>query len=217
MRVTAIQIFSLLLAFLGLVLASVSMMSNEWRISSTSTTLITASWIYDGLWKTCAANAMWVVQCTYYLSLLSLHPYIQACRALMIISILLGVFATLMALFGLKCTNLGNTNETVKGKIALSGGLVFILAGLCAIVPISWYAYNVTMEFYNPTFGGTKYELGSALYIGWAGSALLILGGAFLCCSCKRNAQQSGYKYSSAQSGQRIYTKAESAQSKAYV
>ncbi|XP_067897936.1 claudin-15-like isoform X1 [Heterodontus francisci] len=217
MGVTGIQIFSLFLALLGLTLASVSMTSNEWRISSTSTTLITASWIYDGLWKTCAANAMGIIQCTYYQSMLALHPYIQACRALMIIAIILGAFATLMALLGLKCTSIGSMEEKVKGKVALSGGIVFILAGLCAIVPLSWYAYNITMEFYNPTYGGTKYELGSALYIGWAGSALLILGGALLCCSCKRNAETRSYKYSSAQSGQRIYTKTESAQSKAYV
>lgn len=31
-----------------------------------------------------------------------------------------------------------------------------------------------------------RYELGSALYIGWAGSLLAILGGSFLCCSCKK-------------------------------
>uniref|UniRef100_UPI00398E4747 claudin-15-like n=1 Tax=Pristiophorus japonicus TaxID=55135 RepID=UPI00398E4747 len=215
MGVKVIQIFSLFLTFLGLVLASVSLTSNEWRISSTSTTPIIASWIYDGLWKTCSANAMGIVQCTYYQSMLSLHSYIQACRALMIISILLGVIATLMSLFGLKCTNVGSIDEMQKGKIALSGGLVFILSGLCGMIPISWYAYNITMEFYNPIYGGTRYELGSALYIGWAGSALLILGGAFLCCSCKR--KDGAYKYSSAQSGQKIYTKTESAQSKAYV
>ncbi|XP_078065369.1 claudin-15-like isoform X1 [Mustelus asterias] len=217
MGVTVIQVFSLSLAFVGVVLTFVSTTANEWRISSTSTTLITASWIYDGLWNTCTANAMGIVQCIYYSSLLSLNSYVQACRALMIISIILGVIATVMALFGLKCTNIGSMEERTKGKVSLSGGLVFILSGLCAIVPVSWYAYNITMDFYNPIYAGKKYELGSALYIGWAGSALLILGGAFLCCSCKRNAQPGGYKYSSAQSGQRIYTKAESTQSKAYV
>ncbi|XP_072429167.1 claudin-15-like isoform X1 [Chiloscyllium punctatum] len=217
MGVTIMQIFSLFLTLMGLVLTTVSIQSSEWRISSTSTTLITTIWIYDGLWKACTQNALGIVQCIYYSSLLALYPYIQACRALMIISIILGVIGTLMALFGLKCTNIGSMDEKAKGKIALSGGLIFILSGICGIVPISWYAYNITMEFYNPVYGGTKYELGSALYIGWAGASLLILGGAFLCCSCKRNAQPSGYKYSSAQSGQRIYTKTESAHSKAYV
>ncbi|XP_060689938.1 claudin-7-like [Hemiscyllium ocellatum] len=191
--------------------------SNEWRISSTSTTLITAIWIYDGLWKACTQNAMGVEQCIYYNSLLALHPHVQACRALMIIAIVLGVFGTLIALFGMKCINIGSTDEKTKGKIALSGGLVFILSGICGMVPISWYAHSIVTGFYNPVYAGTKYELGSALYIGWAGACLLILGGAFLCCSCKRNVQPSGYKYSSAQSGQRIYTKTESAHSKAYV
>ncbi|XP_073530568.1 claudin-10-like isoform X3 [Phyllobates terribilis] len=115
-----------------------------------------------------------------------LKAYVQACRALMIISLILGLFACVTSLFGLKCTKFGNKSEHTKGKIALSGGLVFILAGLCCLVPVSWYAASITQQFFNPLYGGIKYELGSALYIGWAGSVLAILGGSLLCCSFKK-------------------------------
>ncbi|XP_048398240.1 claudin-15-like isoform X2 [Stegostoma tigrinum] len=213
----AIEITGFLMGLAGWMLTGSTLANNYWKISTVYGSVITSSRLYENLWKSCAQDSTGVFNCRMFETMLGLSPYIQACRALMIISIILGVIATLMALFGLKCTNIGSMDEKTKGKISLSGGLVFILSGLCGIVPVSWYAYNITMEFYNPVYGGTKYELGSALYIGWAGTALLILGGAFLCCSCKRNEQPSGYKYSSAQSGQRIYTKTESAHSKAYV
>nr|AFK11299.1 claudin-10A-like protein [Callorhinchus milii] len=215
MGATAFQITSLLLGFIGLVFVIVSTLSTAWKMSTFHATLITSTRTYDGLWRTCAFTSLGTMQCTFYWSLLALNPYVQACRALMIISIILGVLGTLMALFGLKCTNIGATDETKKGKIALSGGLVYLFAGVCCLVPISWYAFNVTQDFYNPIYAGTRYELGSALYIGWAGASLLILGGSFLCCSCKRNPK--GYKYSAPKSGQRIYTKSETSQSKAYV
>lgn len=36
-----------------------------------------------------------------------------------------------------------------------------------------------------PSFS-LRFEFGSALFIGWAAASLVILGGAFLCCSCPR-------------------------------
>uniref|UniRef100_A0A4W3JLK5 Claudin n=1 Tax=Callorhinchus milii TaxID=7868 RepID=A0A4W3JLK5_CALMI len=208
MGATAFQITSLLLGFIGLVFVIVSTLSTAWKMSTFHATLITSTRTYDGLWRTCAFTSLGTMQCTFYWSLLALNQfesllglssYVQACRALMIISIILGVLGTLMALFGLKCTNIGATDETKKGKIALSGGLVYV------------FADQLVKTYYN----NNLYELGSALYIGWAGASLLILGGSFLCCSCKRNPK--GYKYSAPKSGQRIYTKSETSQSKAYV
>ncbi|XP_007885328.1 claudin-18 isoform X1 [Callorhinchus milii] len=209
------EITGFLMAIAGWMLSGFSLASNYWKISTIQGSVITSSRLYENLWKSCAQDNTGVFNCREFESLLGLSSYVQACRALMIISIILGVLGTLMALFGLKCTNIGATDETKKGKIALSGGLVYVFAGVCCLVPISWYAFNVTQDFYNPIYAGTRYELGSALYIGWAGASLLILGGSFLCCSCKRNPK--GYKYSAPKSGQRIYTKSETSQSKAYV
>lgn len=54
------------------------------------------------------------------------------------------------------------------------------------MVAISWYAVNITTDFFNPLYVGTKYELGSALYLGWSASLLSILGGicVFSTCCC---------------------------------
>ncbi|XP_067394990.1 claudin-15-like isoform X3 [Emydura macquarii macquarii] len=139
--------------------------------------------------------------------------YIQACRALMIISIILGLLATVLSLFGLKCTQVGMSNENTKVKIAVTGGAIFILAGLSSMVAISWYAARITAQFFDPLYGGTKFELGDALYLGWAGSILSMLGGIFLTCSCKGGKRgkysDRKYDYSAGQATHQpcIYTK----------
>ncbi|PWA13955.1 hypothetical protein CCH79_00018071 [Gambusia affinis] len=60
------------------------------------------------------------------------------------------------------------------------------LPGLCCIIACSWYGYQVVQEFYNPLYGGAKFELGTGLYLGWAGGSLCIVGGSLLCTACKR-------------------------------
>ncbi|MGH0126303.1 UNVERIFIED_CONTAM: hypothetical protein FKN15_029316 [Acipenser sinensis] len=326
MAVMALQIVGLVMGFLGLILQIASTCSNTWRVSSNADSVISATWVFEGLWMNCAASALGSVQCKWFRGLLGLDSsclannswkvstvagsvitsstlyenlwkacakdstgvsncrdfesllalpgyvqgcralmivslllglagvivallglkctkigsgneqtkgkialtggvcliasgYVQGCRALMIVSLLLGLAGVIVALLGLKCTKIGSGNEQTKGKIALTGGVCLIASGLCCIIPVSWYAYQITQEFYNPLYGGTKYELGPALYMGWGGAILAILGGAFLCCSCTGG--QKGYKYAGTGQGnqQRIY-KASSAgetMSKAYV
>ncbi|XP_069830010.1 claudin-19-like isoform X1 [Dendropsophus ebraccatus] len=183
---TPFQVCAMLLAVGGMTCTLVSTVSLRWRTSSTSGTIITSTSLFEGLWMQCVGTATGSVQCKRFTSLFSLAPFIQACRALMIISLILGLFACILSLFGLKCTKFGSSDEYAKGKIALSGGLIFILAGICCLVPVSWYAASITQQFFDTRYSGQRYELGSALYIGWAGSLLAILGGSLLCCSFKK-------------------------------
>ncbi|XP_066445565.1 claudin-19-like [Eleutherodactylus coqui] len=183
---TPFQVSAMLLAIGGMTCTLVSTVSLKWKTSSSSGTIITSTLIFEGLWTQCVGTATGAVQCKKFPSLFSLPTHVQACRALMIISLLLGLFACIISLFGLKCTKFGSSDEHTKGKIALSGGLVFILAGLCCVVPVSWYAASITQQFFDPLYGGIKYELGPALYIGWAGSLLAVLGGSLLSCSFKK-------------------------------
>ena len=46
-----------------------------------------------------------------------------------------------------------------------------------------------------PTCPALRYELGPALFVGWGGSALLLLGGAALLCSCGRGAGSGKGRY----------------------
>lgn len=47
----------------------------------------------------------------------------------MIASILLGFIATVVVVLGLKCTNIGLSDEDAKMKFAVTGGFLFILGG----------------------------------------------------------------------------------------
>ncbi|XP_043089979.1 claudin-10 isoform X5 [Puntigrus tetrazona] len=51
------------------------------------------------------------------------------------------------------------------------------LQSLCGMVAYSWYAHKVISEFMDPNYKAKKFELGSALFVGWGGSALLVVGG----------------------------------------
>ncbi|XP_036393064.1 claudin 15-like b [Megalops cyprinoides] len=225
MAVLVLQILGLLLGLVGWVLESSSTSSHAWKVKSHADAVTTTSWQFQGLWMHCAASSAGVVQCHTYKTVLGLPGYVQACRALMIISLLLGLIGIIVSLLGLKCTKIGSASDQAKGKIALAGGGLFILSGVCSMTAVSWYAYRVVQEFYDPFYGGIKFELGTGLYMGWGGACLAILGGAFLCCTFKRGtsgAPKGGYayNYSSAGQGQKIYRAepgSEPGSSKAYV
>ncbi|KAM8953980.1 claudin-15-like isoform 2-T2 [Pelodytes ibericus] len=194
----ALEIVGFLMALAGSLVTGVTLSSGRWKTSTVHGSVITTSIVYENLWKSCAEDSTGISNCKKFDSILALPVHVQVCRALMIIAIVLGLISAVLSLFGLKCTKVGSTSEHSKGKIALAGGLVFITGGLCCLIAVSWYAAMITAQFFDPLYGGTKYELGSALYIGWAGSLLAILGGSFLCCSYKpkkKQAKKGGYKY----------------------
>ncbi|XP_017690607.1 PREDICTED: claudin-15-like isoform X2 [Lepidothrix coronata] len=199
----ALEIVGLLLCLGGLAVIGATLPNNYWKVSSIHGSVITTSTFYENLWKSCVEDSTGVSNCKEFDSLLKLPAHIQACRALMITSILLGFLATVVSLLGLKCTNIGLSDEDGKMKFAVTGGFLFILGGLCSMVAVSWYAAIITAQFFDPLYAGTKYELGEALYLGWTGSILYILGGILLTCSCKgkekQNYRTNKYGYSAGQ------------------
>ena len=54
--------------------------------------------------------------------------YIQACRALMIAAVCLGLFGSIFALVGMKCTKIGGSDQN-KARIACLAGATFIFSG----------------------------------------------------------------------------------------
>ncbi|KAG6929136.1 claudin-15-like, partial [Chelydra serpentina] len=209
----ALEITGFLLSLCGWLIVGATLSNSYWKISTIHGNVITTSSLFENLWKSCAEDSTGVSNCRKFDSMLALPAYIQACRALMIISIVLGLLATVLSFFGLKCTQVGMSNENTKVKISVTGGAIFILAGLSSMVAVSWYAARITAQFFDPLYGGTKYELGDALYLGWAGSILSMLGGIFLTCSCKggKRGKHSDrkYDYSAGQAAHQpcIYTK----------
>ncbi|XP_028654169.1 claudin-15-like isoform X2 [Erpetoichthys calabaricus] len=192
----AVEALGFFLGFIGWVLFGVTLTNSYWKVSSVDGTLITATIVYENLWMNCGLDSTGVHNCHEFPSMLSLSGYIQACRALMIAAIVMGVLGSIAALIGLQCTKVGGDNYTVKGRIAGVGGVLYILGGLCAMVAISWYAFNITREFFDPLYPGIKYEIGPALYIGWCAGTMAIFGGLCLVCSCKLGSSDKYPSYS---------------------
>lgn len=47
----------------------------------------------------------------------------------MVVSLVLGFLAMLVATMGMKCTRCGGDDKVKKARIAMTGGIVFIVAG----------------------------------------------------------------------------------------
>nr|URX57510.1 claudin 30a [Lateolabrax maculatus] len=195
-----LQMLGIALAIIGWIGAIVVCALPQWKVSAfIGNNIVTAQTTWEGIWMTCVVQSTGQMQCKVYDSMLALSQDLQAARALMIISILVGIFGILLAIAGGKCTNCVE-DECSKAKVGLAGGVVFIIAGVLCLIPVCWTASNIIRDFYNPMLGGSqKNEIGASLFIGWGSSALLILGGALLCANCPPKDNYSA-KYSAARS-----------------
>ncbi|NXY43526.1 CLD10 protein, partial [Ceuthmochares aereus] len=201
MASTSAEIIAFLLTISGWVLVSSTLPTDYWKVSTIDGTVITTATFWANLWKTCVTDSTGVSNCKDFPSMLALDGYIQACRGLMISAVCLGFFGAVFGLVGMKCTKVGGSDQT-KAKIACLAGLIFILSGLCSMTSCSLYANRITSEFFDPSFVAQKYELGAALFIGWAGASLCIIGGSIFCFSIAENSNtpRRGYAYNGAAS-----------------
>ncbi|XP_077448047.1 claudin-4-like [Stigmatopora argus] len=188
-----LELLGVTVALLGWVLSIVSCALPMWRVSAfIGANIVTAQVYWEGLWMSCVFQSTGQMQCKVYDSMLALPQDLQAARALTVVSIILGVLALLISLVGAKCTNCIE-DEGVKAKVTITSGVAFITAALTQLVPVSWAANTIVVEFYSPIVQlGQKMEIGAALYLGWAAAALLLVGGAILCCSCPPREETAG-------------------------
>ncbi|KAL6115737.1 cldn6 [Pungitius sinensis] len=179
------QMMGTALCIIGWIGAIVVCALPMWKVTAfIGQNIVTAQTTWEGIWMTCVVQSTGQMQCKVYDSMLALSSDLQAARALIIISILLGVIGILFSLAGGKCTNCVE-DKVAKAKIGVVSGVIFILAGVLCLIPVCWTANTIVRDFYNPLVQGSqKMELGAALFIGWGASGLLILGGALLCANC---------------------------------
>ncbi|XP_039612902.1 claudin-4-like isoform X1 [Polypterus senegalus] len=156
-----------------------------WRVTAfIGQNIVVAQVIWEGLWMNCVVQSTGQMQCKIYDEILVLPQDIQAGRALTLLSILTAFFGILIFIVGAKCTNCMEATE-IKPKIIVTAGIVFIISGFLMIIPVSWSANTIVMQFNDPDLEeDQKREFGNSLYFGWAAACLLLSGGALLCCSC---------------------------------
>lgn len=202
-----LQLLGFTLAFFGFMGSIASTIMVEWKASSyAGDNIITAQALYEGLWKSCVSQSTGQIQCKVYDSLLQLPGIVQGTRGLMLAALLLCFISMMIAVVGMRCTTCMAEQPEQKDKVALAGGVIFIIGGLLALVGTSWYGHRIAKDFYDPfTPTNSRFEFGSALYVGWGAACLIIIGGAFLCCNCSSTGSGKHPRYpashSSAQPG----------------
>lgn len=67
------QIMALLSGLLGLGATIGAIMSNEWKSTSRASSVITATWVFQGLWMNCAGNAIGAVHCRQHHTIFKLE------------------------------------------------------------------------------------------------------------------------------------------------
>uniref|UniRef100_A0A3B5PW36 Claudin n=1 Tax=Xiphophorus maculatus TaxID=8083 RepID=A0A3B5PW36_XIPMA len=169
----AVQLLGFFLGLLGFVGTIVATLLPHWRSTAyMGSDIITATAYMKGLWMECIWHSTGIYQCELYRSLLALPPDLQAARALMVLSCISSVLASLVAVMGMKCTHFAQ-HSVVKSPLVLSGGVGFLCAGLLCLATVSWTTNDVIMDFYDPfLLSGMKYEIGLAVYLGYASSFL---------------------------------------------
>ncbi|XP_010893163.2 claudin-10 [Esox lucius] len=164
----------------GWILVCSTMSIEMWTWSEVYSMVLTTSQYFSNLWKDCISDSSGVSDCKVIPSLLALNWDIHMCRALIITSIIVGLFGSILVLVGMKCTKIGGS-EIANAKVTFAGGMNYLLSGLCSMIAFSYYGNKVRAEFQDPNFRARKFEIGVGVYIGWGGSTLLIVGG--LICS----------------------------------
>ncbi|NXX39940.1 CLD8 protein, partial [Tricholaema leucomelas] len=178
-----LQITGLIFGGIGMIGTLAATIMPQWRVSAyIGVNIVVFETIWEGLWMDCISQLGIRLQCKFYDSLLALPPPLEAFRALMCTAVVLSIISFLMAIVGVKYTH--RTREDSQGIsiFLLAAGVAFLLTGILVLIPVSWTAGSIIHDFYDPEVPmPLKRELGSALYVGWVSTALLIAAGAMYC------------------------------------
>ncbi|XP_026862542.1 claudin c [Electrophorus electricus] len=194
MAALGLEILGITLSALGWILSIVCCALPMWRVTAfIGINIITAQVFWEGIWMSCVVQSTGQMQCKVYDSMLALPQDLQAARALTVVAIVLGVLALLVSIVGAKCTNCIE-DEANKARVMIASGVAFITAAITQLIPVSWSANSVVLEFYSPVVPESqKMEIGASLYLGWAAAAMLLVGGSILCCSCPPKEREMKY------------------------
>lgn len=131
----------------------------------------TLSLYWDGIWLNWQEPRLGDLHCHLYQSLLSLAGRFNSWKVS--VNVLIGVGVVPIVLYIVTITMFAQ-----KVRIKAVSGLVFVLAGLLMLVIMSWitHATNSDLETSVPL----KRAWGAALYCGWIGTVLLLIGGGVL-------------------------------------
>ncbi|XP_076158673.1 claudin-10 [Alosa pseudoharengus] len=182
MKIRVVQIWGFLLTVLGWIFIACSMAMEGWKVTSIGgqggMSVLDVAWYWSSLWRTCFTDSTAVTNCYDFPVLWSVENYIQIVRGLLMGALTTGMLGFILSLLGMECTYIGGKDKE-KNRTLFVGGISHCIAGIAAASGYAVYAVYVSAEFFNPNFDGLKFDLGTPLFLGWAGSALHVAGGIF--------------------------------------
>lgn len=129
----------------------------------------TLSLYWDGIWLNWQEPRIGDLHCHFYQSLLSLAGRFNSWKVSVNILIGLGVIPIMLYIVAM---------FVQKVRLKAAAGFGFILAGLLMLVIMSWITHTTNSDV--DTSIPLKRVWGAALYCGWIGMVLLLIGGGVL-------------------------------------
>ncbi|KAI5108935.1 claudin-10 isoform X4, partial [Silurus meridionalis] len=181
MEVRVMQIWGFLLTVTGWIFIACSLAMEGWKVAAVGgqggSSVVYITWYWSSLWRTCSTTATAVSNCYDFPVLWSVENYVQIVRALLMGGLTIGMLGFILSLVGMECTYIGG-NDKEKRRNIFIGSLCHTSSGVSATAAYAVYARHVTSDFFNPSFE-LKFDLGTPLYVGWAGCIFQFTGGIF--------------------------------------
>ncbi|XP_067883502.1 claudin-9-like [Heterodontus francisci] len=191
MASTALRILGLTLVAFGGTAALIACALPAWRVSlgvgGIGTNSSEPAW--EGLWMECGATGPGGGgrSCATYEPSAALPQDLRAARALTLAALAISLLGLCLGAAGCPCAR----GPARGASLGLAAGLASLPAGLLMLLTGSWSAHAARQQLLDPLVAlDLKREPGPATYLALAAGALLVLGGALLCCSWPRAAER---------------------------
>jgi len=156
---------------------------------------------HSGLWKFCQSNPAATGGgsrsgfCqSYHVPITQLPPYLLFQRALMVLSVLFGTIAMIVAFCATDAVNAVKTADG-KNKVSKASGVVFIIISIMTLTAVSLEASKIVTKSNQIIdyrdyigFNAIHFTLGPDLYVGWISSIFgFVTGGLLIMGGCGNN------------------------------
>ncbi|CDQ93646.1 unnamed protein product [Oncorhynchus mykiss] len=182
--VEMVEVVGIALGVIGLILTIVICALPTWiETTFIAGNVVTTKVVLNGLWMCCLTLGTGQTRCEMDNSMCffpDLWNYwghvLKPAKAMILTAIILGVLGVMFSMVGAKCTDCIK-DKTSQVKLIIIAGILFILAGILILIPVSMVATSI-IRYSSERI---KAVLGASLYFGWVAAALLLIGGVTLC------------------------------------
>lgn len=195
-----LQLAGFFCSFLAVILNIMACADRQWRKNDPGKEIIETLIRSTGLWERCTFQATGHYQCDDYDNyFIGLPALLAVARVFTCLAITFGIIATLIAIGGLECTKIADTEEEkpTKAKMIVVSGFMTVFAAILMCIGVSWFAANVYQNYFQlnriignnqngQNFnleGNERYIYGRALFVGWVSSLIGMIGGVLSICS----------------------------------